>query len=88
VPSGTADEETTAMAMLVNRSPIAEDTLAALKSHCEYPECVFDTIPADDLDADGQELLRGVLVEGEPADGITLHGTRWGRQWCAYLCVD
>lgn len=76
------------MAMLVNRSPVDDDTLEAIREHCADVEFLTDTIPADALDADGRALLAEETVEGEPAEGLTLHGTRWGRQWCAYITVD
>jgi hypothetical protein len=70
--------------MRVNRTPIAHMTLVTLLGHCPTLEFVVDTIPAENLDSEGRVVLAGELVEGQPAEGITLHGTRWGRKWCAY----
>lgn len=76
------------MAMLVNRTPVANDELEAIRAHCANYELVIDTIQADDLDDEGRDLVASLEVEGEPADGLTLHGTRWGRAWCAFRTID
>lgn len=76
------------MGMLVNRTPVDDHVLRSIRAHCDTLEYVIDTIGAEDLDADGRSILREEDVEGEPADGITLHGTRWGRAWCAFITVD
>lgn len=76
------------MAMLVNRRPVGDETVEALKSSARFPLFSAQTIWGDELTDEGQALLATLEVEGEPADGITRRDTRWGRAWCAYRNVD
>ena len=68
----------------VNRSPISDEELAFIKAECDNYKFLLNTIQEDDLTSEGIKFLKNILVEGEPADGLMLRTTRYGRKWHAY----
>lgn len=77
------------MSMLVDRTPVPEAVVEALigcMKDGEEPDIyIGETITREDLTADGRIILARELPG---KDGIVLHGTRWGRAWCAFETVE
>ena len=74
------------MPMWVNRIAVEQETAEKLLLLQEYPSPYFiHTVHRSDLLPAGQELLATLLVEGEPADGITRNAGR--TTWSAYRRV-
>ena len=78
------------MSMLINRRPVDEKAVEAILSEllCDVDAEFCCAIDGESVTLEGAKLIAGLDVEGRAADGIALHGTRWGRRWCAYTTVD